>query len=202
MIDFDKTETHPSYESFEKIWEDVIEYYISEYLDAYDPIVALDSQAKNNVWETYSKLNKYCKKHYMKDITGRLDRHKVAACYIIAIATVRPMYLTKSYSETDVFYNIINELLALSVGFSVLRAYIESSVRNNNNLDTLAKEKILEKYKEGIKTPGDNKVQHGTYITNYASELHYAVNENCVCILSIAHELFLLERYTELANDD
>ena len=202
MISSDYEEIHPDYESYEKIWDDLIEQYIIEYRNKYDPIISIDNKTKDNIWNTYCRLNKYCKENYMKDQRGKLDRHKVAACYIIAIATVKPMYFTIDYDDTDENYNIINELLALSVGFSVLRAYIESSVQNNNNLDTLEKNKILKKYEKGIKTPCDDNVHHGSYIVNYATELHYALSDNSANILSIAHELYLLERYTELSSDD
>lgn len=70
----------------------------------------------------------------MQDPNGKIDRHKVVACYMIAIASVKPMRFIKKHEE----YIAINESLAITVGFSMLRAFFlamvdkKRAVKNEN----------------------------------------------------------------------
>lgn len=55
---------------------------------------------------------------------------------------------------------------------------------------------LVAKYDEKIKMLSDNLVNHGDYLTNYSNEIYFAVSEGNINILSIAHELYLLEVLT------
>lgn len=57
---------------------------------------------------------------------------------------------------------------------------------------------MISKFEKGIKIPDDNLVNHGIYIQNYANELHFNASEGNISILSIAHELYLLEVITQI----
>lgn len=189
---------HPDKESYNNIWDRIIEPYLEEFKSIYTPEIDVSPFAKDIIWNNYTKWNALCKNRYMKDPHGLLDRHKVAACYLIAIATAKPMRFPNVFdNDIENEHIVANELLAISVGFSVLRAYIESAIHQNRTIEDEERERLLDLYKSGIVYPGDIDVNHGDYITNYASEIYYAIEEGSINLLSISHELFLLELYTK-----
>ena len=130
----------------------------------------------------------------MKSAEGKIDRHKVAACYIIAIATVKPMRLIKK----DERYNAINETLALTVGFSLLRAFVIAAIKDKHGISEEESCRLIHKFENGIKLPNGSLINHGTYLDNFASEIYFGVLEGNISILSIAHELYLLEVFTRI----
>lgn len=64
------------------------------------------------------------------------------------------------------------------------------------------KDKYLAKFKNGIKIPTENLVNHGDYLENFANEIHFAVSEGNANILSFAHELYLLEVITRISDNE
>lgn len=186
---------HPDRNSYEEIWKKVIEKEISLCEKEYHNFVKMIPNAKEEIWNRYVFLNEYCKKNYMKDPEVILDRHKVASCYMIAIIMVRPLIVTKKIDGQNIPL-AINECLAITVGLSLVRAYILSSIEHNEKPSKEEMKSIEEKLKNGMLIPENQLVNHGDYIENYASELHFAALEGNLNILSIAHELYLLEVYT------
>ena len=53
------------------------------------------------------------------------------------------------------------------------------------------------KFDNGLLIP--DSVNHGDYMDNFASEINFAVSEGNIHILSIAHELYLLETITKIS---
>ena len=47
--------------------------------------------------------------------------------------------------------------------------------------------------------PDNSLVNHGQYLDNFASELYFSISEGNINILSVAHELYLLEVITRMA---
>lgn len=191
-------EMHPDRSSYEVIWENVIHAEIINYQTLYTNCIELIPNVKEEIWEKYVSLNNYCKSNYMQPSVARLDRHKVAACYMVAIATLRPMRFTKKIDGKDVPL-AINETLAITVGLSIVRAFAIAAIQENNDITQDMKERLIEKFDKGIKLPQNSFVNHGTYVDNYANELYFAISEGSINILSVAHELYLLEVITKMS---
>ena len=190
-------EMHPDRESYEIIWQDVIEREIHNYKLKYVNCIEVIPNIKEEIWKKYEYLNNYCKIIYMKSSEGKIDRHKVAASYMIAIVTSHPMIFVGEIDGQQVDI-AINETLAITVGLSLVRAFAIASINSNNELQQKDKAEMISKFEKGIKIPDDNLVNHGIYIQNYANELHFNASEGNISILSIAHELYLLEVITQI----
>lgn len=189
-------EVHPDRKSYEKIWNKIISKEIENYQNVFANCIELIPDPKEEIWETYVRLNAYCKENYMKEPNDKIDRHKVAACYIIAIATVRPLRFVKKVKNERPRL-AINESLAITVGLSLLRAFILAETKE---MDGEEKIDILKKFEGGILIPDGTLIKHGSYMENYAREIFFAVSDGKACILSFAHELYLLEIFTRLGG--
>lgn len=184
-------EKHPDRGSYLYICSELIEKEIKNYCNIYINSIELIPNWKEEVWEKYVQLNQHCKNNYMKEQNGKIDRHKVSACYIIAIASVKPMRFIKRQST----YIAINESLAITVGFSILRAFFLATIVDERK-SCEEKNILVSKFDNGIKIPDISLVNHGRYLDNFASELYFAISEGNINILSVAHELYLLEVLT------
>ena len=191
------SEIQPDRDSYEVIWNKLISVEIANYRTIYTNCIELIPNIKEEIWEKYVSLNTYCKNNYMKSPEGKIDRHKVAACYMIAITTLQPMKFIEKINGNKVPL-AINETLAITVGLSIVRAFAISSINKKNEIDNETKEKLVAKFEDGIKLPEGELVNHGEYLDNYARELYYATSEGKMCILSLAHELYLLEVITRV----
>lgn len=191
-------EAHPDRNSYEVIWEKVIRKEIDNYRSIYVNCIELIPNVKEEIWEKYVSLNSYCKNNYMKSPDGKIDRHKVAACYMIAIAMLRPMRFVEKIDNKEVPL-AINEMLAITVGLSLVRAFAISAIRENENINKEDADSLVAKFENGIKVPEGNLVNHGVYLENYANEIYFATSEGKICILSLAHELYLLEVITRIS---
>lgn len=191
-------EIHPNRESYELIWERVISKELDNYQSLYVNCIELIPNVKEEIWGKYVSLNTFCKTNYMKSPKDKIDRHKVAACYMIAIAMLRPMRFVEKVDNQEVPL-AINETLAITVGLSLVRAFAIASIRENENINQDDADALVAKFENGIKVPEERLVNHGVYLDNYANEIHFATSEGKVCILSLAHELYLLEVITRIS---
>lgn len=191
-------EIHPDRDSYEVIWEKVISRELENYQSLYVNCIEFIPNVKEEIWEKYVSLNTYCKINYMKSSDGKLDRHKVAACYMIAIATLRPMRFVAKIDNNEVSL-AINETLAITVGLSLVRAFAIAAIKQNENINKEDANLLVEKFEDGIKVPEGNLVNHGVYMDNYANEIYFAISEGKASILSLAHELYLLEVITRIS---
>ena len=177
-------------ESYTYIWETLIEPQLLRYKESLDTCIILEENSKRLIWEEYINLNNYCRREYMVNPNGRLDRHKVAACYLIAIMHVSPIRFI-SVPLSDNSYFIVNAKIAITTAMSIVRAYVLAACDKLPN-----SEEIKKKFDNGLLYPPEEFVHHGNYINNYASEIYYANRDGKMHVLSIAHELFLLEVLT------
>lgn len=190
-------EIHPDRASYEMIWEKVIRKELDNYKSLYVNCIEFIPNVKEEIWEKYVSLNTYCKINYMKFPEGKIDRHKVAACYMIAIAMLRPMKFVKKIDNREVPL-AINETLAITVGLSLVRAFAIAAIRENKDINKEEADVLVAKFEDGIKVPEGELVNHGVYLENYANEIYFAASEGKMCILSLAHELYLLEVITRI----
>lgn len=191
-------EVHPDRGSYEIIWEKVISKELDNYRALYVNCIEFIPNVKEEIWEKYVSLNTYCKNNYMKSAEGKIDRHKVAACYMIAIAILRPMRFVAKVDNKGVPL-AINETLAITVGLSLIRAFAIAVIRENEHIPPKEADMLVAKFKDGIKVPEGHLVNHGVYLDNYANEIYYTASEGKINILSLAHELYLLEVITRIS---
>lgn len=194
-------QTHPDRGSYNRIWECIIKPEIQAYQKKYYGCIGCIPQAQSAIWDRYHDLNEFCKRNYMKSSDEKIDRHKVAACYMIAICFVQPMFFREDDRKEIESNPAINETLAITVGLCVLRSFIMSAIEANAGERTSEELQMLRNcFDGGIAIPTEDMVNHGDYIENFSNELHYAVSEGKACILSLAHELYLLELFTRIRN--
>lgn len=191
-------EIHPDRDSYEIIWEKVIRKEIDNYQSSYVNCIELIPNVKEEIWKKYVSLNVYCKNNYMKSPEGKIDRHKVAACYMIAIAMLRPMRFVEKIDNKEVPL-AINEMLAITVGLSLVRAFAIAAIKENDSINKEDADILVAKFEDGIKVPEGNLVNHGVYLENYANEIYFAASEGKISVLSLAHELYLLEVITRIS---
>lgn len=195
-------QTHPDRKSYDEIWKIVIEKEISNYEEQYMSLITNMFCSQEEIWNEYVKLNEYCKVNYMKQPGGKIDRHKVAACYMIAIMTIKPIKVIGKIDDEEVPI-AINERLAITVGLSIVRAYVLAAIKKDEKEGRISSddaEALSAKFEDGIKIPCGELVNHGSYLENYVRELDYAAFDGKLSILSLAHELYLLEAFTRISE--
>lgn len=178
--------------SYQKIWDVVINPTIQDYRNRYSEIV-VSHTAKETIWQEYVFFNRHTKLTYMQDAGGKIDRHKVCACYMYAIIKANILSCQLADSDTEQSYLALNENLAITVGMSVLRAFVLLSIKSNAELSQAVKENLVKRIDNGVVFPVCN---HGDYRSNFVSELHFTKMENSYNVLSLANTLFLLETHT------
>ena len=179
-------------ESYLTIWKSLIYKVIQDYQERFME-VAMVENAMEYIWEEYCRFNYHCKAFYMQDANEKLDRHKVCACYMLAILKANVLSCRFVNSDREERYLSLNENLAITVGMSLLRAFILRSIDSN--------EKLTDEQKNNYKCLVDNGIvfpecNHGVYRENFAAELHHTRTENNYNILSLANTLYLLELHT------
>lgn len=192
MYDYDYDYIFVDKTSYEQIWSVIIKPTMDDYMNKFSEI-SISYNAKEAIWQEYINFNRQCKIQYMEDLNGKIDRHKVCACYMFAIIKANVMSCKLADSNTEQSYLALNENLAITVGMSLLRAFVLASIDNSKQIRT--EDKILYKSRidNGIVFPQCN---HGIYRENFASELHYTARDGNYNILSLANTLFLLEIHT------
>ena len=116
----------------------------------------------------------------MKDPNKKLDRHKVSACYILAIVKASPIIFNELLAE-DKFYTV-NEEIALTVGLSVLRSFCSTDKSYPVSLPYDFTYPVA---------------SHGDYRENFVVELYFTKKEGNYNILSLSHTLYLFEQFNQ-----
>lgn len=169
-----------------KIWDVLVEENFKDFYHTF-PELFLYEGSKEDFLHEYNKIRRYCKENYMKNSAKPVDRHKVSAAIMIAILKTEPIKMDATlYKNTSAQKWLFNEKLAISVGMSILKAFVDEANKEDKD--------ILNKFMTGIAFPPTN---HGNYLNNFATELYYTRKENTYNLLALANELFLLEVYTK-----
>ncbi len=188
-------------ESYNIIWDKLIFPEIEQYVKKFEPYIYVSPTAKDEIWKQYVFLNTKLKNQYMQDSSKILDRHKVAACYMVAICNVKPLRFNKpSITKPNNFF-IANELVAISMATTLVVNFVIAATESSAVLTEIQKNEICNKFKDGICFPEKEITNHGEYITNYAMELYLSNMQSDFNLLSIAHELYLLEALTMRRTD-
>jgi hypothetical protein len=144
---------------------------------------------------SYNNNNKDTKGKFMrKNVVQILDRHKCAACFIIA-------FMEGLEIEENCFSSLslrIKEKLAIYIGLQIMKLFIINV--DNPKLSAINKKadaKLIKHLKSNNNFSIPQKIcDNKEYLINWTSELHYALEERKLFALSISHQLFLLETYS------
>ena len=191
------SESHPDRNSYEIIWNSLISIEIGNYKKEYLECIEVLPNVKEEIWDAYIWQNNYAKNNYMKSHEGLLDRHKVAACYMIAILKVRPLRIVQSLND-KILPLAVNEMLAITIGLSLVRTFAISAIEDNKDYLEEEKKDLIAHFENGIIVPNEKFVNHGVYLENFANELFVVSSEGKLNILTLAQELYLLEVITRL----
>lgn len=142
---------------FDKIWQSVVKKQIVQFSEKlgikYKSLRILEKTIKYR----FNKYKDEIVKNFMEASTARIDRHKIAACFMKAIVVSKPLYIPldkkirltfspkkvkmKDFlcisedvkaDKSDQIENILlfyNEYLAISVALTILNSYINSDNR-------------------------------------------------------------------------
>ena len=176
-------------ETYEIIWTAVCSY-ANQFILKSGNTFYFNDFAKKDLLSEYNELKSGFKKKYMKKADESiLDRHKVAAAFMIAVLNVKPIRVPDEVQLLRKFEDVYsagfskffgNEKLAIRAGLAILNSYSEKD----------------SKEKKKISLPKD--VRHGEYTENFCRELYINQLEKKLSILSIAHELYLIEKLSAL----
>ena len=101
-----------------------------------------------------------------------------------------PKFLAEKEKDYQMYLYNINEHLAITTGFSLLTSFALVQLKGYENLEN--------NFKNGIKVPGGNLINHGQYINNYCKELKQSKEDKTLSILALSNELYLLELFTKI----
>lgn len=177
------------------IWDKGISLKAKKYVREFPSLAQFNMGVRDVIFFEYDKLRQYTKIAYMKDKEGLLDRHKVCACLMIAIAKSEPILYKNNFCRKYEEMPFFNEKIAIEISLDVLRMYLTSKTEENNIEDNDFYKKIS---KEKFATPKVNINYKATYKELLAIMLHYDVSNEQYSILSIANILYLIEEYSRL----
>lgn len=187
------------YESYCDYYEEGINKIITNYKKIYADLI-IHPNAKKRIWDEYKRFNTLCKDHYMLHPDHLIDRHKVTACYIYAILKARVLTSVESLKKGDDTGLLLNENLAYTFGFSLLRSLILSLAEEFEPKSDEEKEyttKIALIFDGDISLP---ECSHGTYKENFISQLYFTWRESSYNILALADSLYLVESFNMVKN--
>lgn len=147
--------------AYDNLWDGAIKPKIDLLCECGD--VQMRPSAKDDIWAEYCRFNVLASERYTKNPSHRLDRHKVAACYMCAILKSMPLVVADYAALSDRDKAMSNERLAVTVGSSVLCNFLHSVIDEVEGLDEAQKEAAKVEVRQGIKFP---KTGHGTYLGN------------------------------------
>jgi hypothetical protein len=194
--------------SFDAIFGDVISYLkglkaASSPVEAENPIqiicTSIDA-ARSEIEDRYAAINRHTKDSFMKLVESeeiRLDRHKCAAAFMIA-------FLEKlKFDPNALPIPTIKERLAIRIGLSIMLTMIKDM--NDKTTEEIRRESafaiFLTKNNNNFKFP-DVLSDTNPYEKNWELELYFANQDNRLFILSIANELFFIEKYNRMLAEE
>jgi len=124
----------------------------------------------------------------MKHESGLLDRHKCAACFMIAI--LRKIKLEAVENSPNVS-KLLREKIAIEVGLAVLVTMTKSDHTKPENKTII---NYWNSKNNKINYPGVL-CDHREYAKNWAAELYYEYKHDKLFVLAISHQLFWLDIY-------
>lgn len=170
--------------AFEKVWKEIIWEWCQSHKD--EPGVSLKDErvAKGRLMGAYNRLNEYCSDMYMNDSRPPLNQRKVAACFMYAIASTRPLTIDMNVAGCLETPNnddgserkgsipfFANERLAISTACSIILSYLDYAVSDKKRceLSQGAREVAEARINGGIDLLEE--VDHGEWLLNLEKAL-------------------------------
>lgn len=160
------------------------------------------TRLRGDLINRYITVNSEIKADYMNDVDGLLDRHKVAAAFMVAF-----LEIVRFPPEIEENYKAISGKLAIYVGLSLMATMIRGGLkkleRKKENGEPLCESEylgykaivdLLERHNGDFVLP-DVICDEPAYRHTWALELHYARKKGLLFVLSLANELFCIETY-------
>jgi hypothetical protein len=130
--------------AFEALWSKIVVPQIEGLLR---PGIELRPSAKRDVWDAYVAFNLHASKHYLKG-EGKLDRHKVSACYTYAFVAAMPLIVDEEHAALH-----LNDRLATLIGCTVLANFDKVAIRHLDALTDAEKRRAIARIKQGVRFP-------------------------------------------------
>ena len=89
------------------------------------------SKARRDIESLYDSTRKLVKRHFMMDPKKLLDRHKIAACFYIAIVKSPLLKVYRGSLEKDIF---VNANFAFYASVSILLSYMNKNAKTDYSL--------------------------------------------------------------------
>jgi len=182
-------------ETFGTIWAGIkswCEAYCSEHKQ-----VRFNEASEVAIRRTYEACRNNFKKRWMKDgEESFIDRHKIAACLVIAIVSECPLKIKREYASDAEAYEILlcNEWLAIRTALAVLSHYIRYGNGLHPNTPRNANLRLPS-------LPCRMNIECAdSYMASYCKELYINSAEGTLSVASIANELFLIECFNNAYN--
>ena len=131
----------------------------------------------------YAAINTSIKNSYMNDPTRPLDRHKCAACFMVAILDKLPV------EER----NLNKERLAIFLGMLILKIFVYLECKDNSDFGLID---FIDKNR-GLAFP-ECDCDDEPYAHNWALGIHYDRKKNRLSALALSNILFLIEKYNRM----
>jgi hypothetical protein len=182
-------------ETYDKLFWDVAEAVKFATIDKGDAVAVakIILRSKYAILRKYSDINRYVKAECMVGGIEKLDRHKCAACFMVAFE--KRLIVTDDNKK----YEVYREKIAIIAAMTVLTSFAENEAKENGNHDML----------NHIEANGGFVTQKSTqdkkpYDEIWAMELRriYTNKQERESALSVAKDLFGIEEYNkELAGN-
>lgn len=176
-------------ENYDVIWNCTILPEINRYKDTV-VAVSCKNTMEIDIRNSYQRFKNHCKTRYMLDPEKRLDRHKVAACYMFAILESEPLSLNIECDD-DVLITI-NEHLAITVGLTILNAFLHA--KKAEDMDDTDISELKEQYFLNEKDLDLPSTPQGDYRDIFAAELYFTRKEKSYNILSLSKYIIFIGR--------
>jgi len=178
---------------FGKVWDIIIKPFLENTLNKHKSLYSVDStdnnsQSRRDIESWYNSLRAMVKADFMKNGNKLLDRHKISACFYIAVAEVAPIKTFGGSLDKD---RLINAYLAFYVASGILLSFM------CNGSKDAAYSQFLKS--EGLQYPVcKNSDSTEPYVIQTVKGLAHAHKRNGLNVLALANVFRLLENNTEL----
>ena len=189
-------------DEFDKIWDKVVIPLLNSLSAQYPIQVKRERRLYHKGRRLYHRYRNVFLRSFMYYDTDRIDKHKIASCYMKVILAIRPVHLSlcdwllirfnpKKYQdhrfkdiETIV---LMNQYLSLSVATSILNGYIQTLGDDDSHTDQPLTHRIY--------FPKPFRNGNEEYLRDVCLDLYYTRPGN-INTVTYANVFFLLEKYS------
>lgn len=180
------------YSTFERLYNEIILPSADSLISSYATQkirLELNDGCQKPIFENYIMLCAHMRKHYMgeKENSNQkptANRHKVAACFAVAVIMAHPITFLETKNEEDRKVHIANEYLGLMTGLGIVNSMLKeanSTWREADGFD-------VPQYENDRKP----------FLDDVAVGLHNSIRSLSIDLMSLANVFTMIEEYTIL----